>query len=53
MLLTPGAELLALSNLMKVREDVLRDRVHEREFFPPTQLCQFDDNARNRGPELL
>jgi len=49
MRLTPGAELLALPNFMKVRECILRDGVHKCEFFPPTQIRQLDDYARNRG----
>jgi len=52
MWLTPGAELLALPNLVKVREYILRDGVHQGEFFSPAQVRQFDDNARNRGLEL-
>ena len=52
MRLTPGAELLALPNLVEVREYIFRDRVHQREFFSPTQVRQLDDDSRNRGPKL-
>ena len=49
MRLTPGAELLALPNFMKVQEYVLHDGVHKGELFPPTQIRQLDDYAINWG----